>query len=221
MPKSKSFLSLFTQLLFFKERKELLAFASLQKSDHERFAPVAHDKRATGVICSFSRAKHSFAQKNERFAQKKQWANSQSCIRLICQFLICTYSIYNYVSNLSMSGVSWSSSLLSSSSSSWNSSLFWLNCLETGIIPAIECTFRHLDLSLNINFLYEHIISLLMCIHSCIAGLDVLLTDKIGNKQFEIPPSHLLHPRVVWKAWSFNTWKAAVHGPCGVEGTEV
>ena len=72
MPKSKSFLSLFTQLLFFKERKELLALASLQKSDHERFAPVAHDKRATGVIRSFSRAKHSFAQKNERFAQKNQ-----------------------------------------------------------------------------------------------------------------------------------------------------
>ena len=46
---------------------------SLQKSDCEWFAQVAHDKRVTGAIHSFSRANSSFSlwlTKNERFAQK-------------------------------------------------------------------------------------------------------------------------------------------------------
>ena len=44
-----------------------------QKSDCEQFAPIAHHKRATGKLCSFSRANRSFAlslTKNEQFAQK-------------------------------------------------------------------------------------------------------------------------------------------------------
>ena len=43
---------------------------SLQKSDHEQFGQVAHDKRAMGATGSFSWANRPFAHKNERFAQK-------------------------------------------------------------------------------------------------------------------------------------------------------
>ena len=39
------------------------SWRSLQKSDHERFAQVAHDKRATGAIRSFSQANRSFTHK--------------------------------------------------------------------------------------------------------------------------------------------------------------
>ena len=38
---------------------------SLQKSDHERLAPFAHDKRETGAICSFLQANRSLAYKNQ------------------------------------------------------------------------------------------------------------------------------------------------------------
>ena len=44
-----------------------------KKSNHERFPQVAHDKRTTGAICSFSPANRSFAlwlTKNKRFARK-------------------------------------------------------------------------------------------------------------------------------------------------------
>ena len=46
---------------------------SLQKSNGERFPPVAHDKRAMEAILSFSQANHSFAPlitKNELFTRK-------------------------------------------------------------------------------------------------------------------------------------------------------
>ena len=43
---------------------------SFLKSDSERFAQVAHDKRAKGVICSFSWVNRSFAHKNEGIARK-------------------------------------------------------------------------------------------------------------------------------------------------------
>ena len=42
---------------------------SLQKSDCEQFAQVAHDKRVTAAICSFSRANRSFA----LLLTKKEW----------------------------------------------------------------------------------------------------------------------------------------------------
>ena len=44
-----------------------------KKSNHEQFPQVAHDKRTTGAICSFSPANRSFAlwlTKNKRFARK-------------------------------------------------------------------------------------------------------------------------------------------------------
>ena len=48
MHNSKSLPSLFAHLLFFKERLEWFAHSrSLQKSDREGFAQVAHDNRAT------------------------------------------------------------------------------------------------------------------------------------------------------------------------------
>ena len=49
----------------------------LQKSDLERFAPVAHDKRVTGAIRSFSRACRSFAHKKWAIRSRNKWANSQ------------------------------------------------------------------------------------------------------------------------------------------------
>ena len=58
MPKSKSLPLLLANLLFFKEWR---ASRSLQKSDRERFAQVAHDKRAKGAI-------RSAAPKNEWIA---------------------------------------------------------------------------------------------------------------------------------------------------------
>ena len=64
MPKSKSLQSLFTHLLFFKEQIE-------------RFSPAALYKRATGAICSFSRANRSFAHKKRANRSKNRWANYQ------------------------------------------------------------------------------------------------------------------------------------------------
>ena len=52
---------------------------SLQKSDHEWFAPVALYIRAMQVICSFSRAHCSFAQKERAIRSKNQRGNSQPC----------------------------------------------------------------------------------------------------------------------------------------------
>ena len=48
-------------LLFFKIERPWVnrSHRSLQKSDHEWFAPVAHGKRAMGAICSFLWANHS------------------------------------------------------------------------------------------------------------------------------------------------------------------
>ena len=40
---------------------EICSCRSLQKSDNERFAQVAHDKRVTGAIHTFSQANQSFA----------------------------------------------------------------------------------------------------------------------------------------------------------------
>ena len=80
----------FSQSLFFKERQERLALVdltkeqpcahrsrrSLQKSDREPFAQVAHDKRVTGAIRSFA------CKKNERFARKtdEQIPNPVCCL---------------------------------------------------------------------------------------------------------------------------------------------
>ena len=50
---------------------------SLQKSDREQFAQIAHDKRVTGVIRSFSQANCSFAYKKWANRSKNRWANSQ------------------------------------------------------------------------------------------------------------------------------------------------
>ena len=44
-----------------KSYREQIAPVALYQSSHERFAPVAHDKRAMGEICSFSRTNCSFA----------------------------------------------------------------------------------------------------------------------------------------------------------------
>ena len=41
------------------------------------FAQVAHDKRAIGAICSFSRANGSFTHKKRAIRSKNRWANSQ------------------------------------------------------------------------------------------------------------------------------------------------
>ena len=64
MPKSKSLQSLFTHLLLFKEKIE-------------RFSPAALYKRATGAICSFSRANRSFPHKKRANRWKNRWANYQ------------------------------------------------------------------------------------------------------------------------------------------------
>ena len=57
---------------------------SLQKSDCERFSQVAHDKRATGAIHSFSLANHSFAHKKQLNLSKtiERIPNSGSCTLL-------------------------------------------------------------------------------------------------------------------------------------------
>ena len=80
MSKSKSFPSLFAHLLLFKERFEQFAPMAIYKrvtNDHERFAQVAHDKRATGEKCSFSPVNCSFTHKKWANCSKNQWANSQ------------------------------------------------------------------------------------------------------------------------------------------------
>ena len=87
-------LSLFAQSLFFIEtpwanRQVALnkratmsnsSQRSLQKSNCERFTHVAHDNKATGAFCSFSRANRSFPHKKRANCFKNRWANSQSCI---------------------------------------------------------------------------------------------------------------------------------------------
>ena len=50
---------------------------SLQMSNRERIAQVAHDKRATGAIHSFSQTNHSFPHKKREICSKNQWENSQ------------------------------------------------------------------------------------------------------------------------------------------------
>ena len=50
---------------------------SLQNYNCERFAHVAHDKRAMGAIRSFSRPNHSLAHKKWVIHLKNQWSNSQ------------------------------------------------------------------------------------------------------------------------------------------------
>ena len=76
MPKSESLSLLFAYTLFFKEQLERFAHVTLnkQKGDHERFAQVAHDKRATGrdllflmsklLFCSFAHKKRANRSKN-------------------------------------------------------------------------------------------------------------------------------------------------------------
>ena len=55
---------------------------SLQKSNHERFAPVALYKRATGAICTF------FAHKKWAICSKNQRAYSPPC---------CHYTVHIYL----------------------------------------------------------------------------------------------------------------------------
>ena len=85
-PKSSSLLLLFPRSLFGKQRLDRFAPVALykratwairsghswQKSDHERFAQVAHDhdKRVTGAISFFSWANRSFAH--------KKWGNQKT-----------------------------------------------------------------------------------------------------------------------------------------------
>ena len=60
----KSDLSDSLRLLIIKEQLCVICSGcSWQKSNCERFAQVTHDKRAKGVICSFSQANCSFAHK--------------------------------------------------------------------------------------------------------------------------------------------------------------
>ena len=59
---------------------------SLQKSDREQFAQVAHYKRAVGAIHSFSRANRSFAHKKQANRLKNQWANSQPWTQLFFKY---------------------------------------------------------------------------------------------------------------------------------------
>ena len=56
-------------------KKAIHSQGSLQKRDPERFAPVAHDKRAMGAIRPFSQANHSFAHKNGAIRSKNRGAN--------------------------------------------------------------------------------------------------------------------------------------------------
>ena len=79
MPRSESLPSLFAHSLFFKELPELKPFApvALEKSDREQFSQAAYDKKAIGVIPSFSWANRSFAHKKQVNRSKNQWSNSQ------------------------------------------------------------------------------------------------------------------------------------------------
>ena len=61
--RSESLPSLFARRAFLKS--DVHSLRSWKKSDHERFAPVAHDKRAMGAICSFSQVNLSFAHKKQ------------------------------------------------------------------------------------------------------------------------------------------------------------
>ena len=61
--RSESLPSLFARRAFLKS--DIHSLHSWKKSDHERFAPVAHDKRAMGAICSFSQVNLSFAHKKQ------------------------------------------------------------------------------------------------------------------------------------------------------------
>ena len=68
---------------------------SLQKSDRERFAQVAHDKRATGAIRSFSLSNHSFAHKKWANRSKNRWANSQPKTKVKSKIISLHYSSSN------------------------------------------------------------------------------------------------------------------------------
>ena len=94
MPKSESLPSLFAHLLFFKERLEQFSPIALykratvsdllrslmKKEQRDRFAKVAHDKRATGAFCSFSQANCSYSHKKQANCSKNRWANFQPCL---------------------------------------------------------------------------------------------------------------------------------------------
>ena len=49
--------------LFLRATWAICFHGSVQKSDCAQFTQVAHDERETGLICSFSRANHSFSHK--------------------------------------------------------------------------------------------------------------------------------------------------------------
>ena len=86
MSKSESLLSLFSPSLFFKEQQKLFALfalskkkpwancshCSLQKSEHEQFAPVALYKKSTWAIFYFLRANCSFAHKNDSLEKNEE-----------------------------------------------------------------------------------------------------------------------------------------------------
>ena len=55
---------------------------SVQKSDHEPFAPVAHDKRATPLIHSFSQANCSVAHKKKSTLLVKLMSEFQPCLEV-------------------------------------------------------------------------------------------------------------------------------------------
>ena len=59
----------FTPVALYK-RATVSSCHSLQKSDHEGFAQVAHDKREMGAICSFTQANRFSLTINEQYAQK-------------------------------------------------------------------------------------------------------------------------------------------------------
>ena len=95
-PKSKLLLSLFAQLLFFKERWEQFALVTLykewpwvnrsghclQKSGHEWFTPISIYKRVMRVIRSVSQANHSFPHKKLPICSKKKKSEFPNLILL-------------------------------------------------------------------------------------------------------------------------------------------
>ena len=76
MPKSELLRLLFAHCLFLKDHLEQFAPVAIYKSNSEWFAQVAHDKRATGAICSFSQA-NLFRSQKTIVSLKNRWANSQ------------------------------------------------------------------------------------------------------------------------------------------------
>ena len=78
-----------------------MAPVNLQKSNPERFAQVAHDKRATGTICSFHKRIGLSLTKNKQFAQKTDEQSPNPAIFLSDLFLcariswiVCMYKCY-------------------------------------------------------------------------------------------------------------------------------